>query len=203
MIATLVVQVTLITKALCGSDVAAQELPRLPSGLEPSQQNYQAQLALPDLPAAYVSTSPEDLGDGIAVGKLDLPGSEQAVTALVADDKDGKYKNLDSILLWKDGKLLFEMYNRGGRVDAPHYTMSITKTLTSITLARAIELGLLSMEDLDKPVISFMPEVDRSSIQSGVESITMRDALMMKSGLRFKDTKLVRTAGLKLSLIHI
>jgi len=85
--------------------------------------------------------------------------------------------------------LLFEMYNRRGRVDGPHYTMSITKTLTSITLARAIQCGLLSMKDLDKPVISFMPEIDKSKIKPGVDTITLRDALYMKSGLRFSDPK--------------
>ena len=168
----------------------AQELPRLPKQLDPTQQSYQEQTKLPDLAEPYVSTAPQDLGDGLQVGSLDLPGTEEAVEALVVDDKAGKYSNLDSLLLWKDGKLLFEMYNRRGRVDAPHYTMSITKTLTSITLARAIQVGMLSMEDLDKPVISFMPEIDKSKIQPGVETITLRDALYMKSGLRSNEPNL-------------
>lgn len=101
-------------------------------------------------------TSPEDLGDGLEVGKLDLPGTDEAVKALVENDKAGKFQNLDSLLLWKDGKLIFEIYSRRGRVDAPHYAMSITKTLTSVTLARAIQLGHLSIDDLDKPVIDFI-----------------------------------------------
>lgn len=167
------------------ASLRADELPRLPKDLDPTQQSYAAQKKLPDLPNAYVSISPEDLGDGLQVGTLNLPGTKEAVQALIADDKDRKYDNLDSILLWKDGKLIFEMYNRGGRVDAPHYAMSITKTLTSVTLARAMQLGLLDMEDLDKPVISFMPEIDESKVQSGVETITLRDTLLMKSGLRF------------------
>lgn len=139
------------------------------------------------LKEAYASTSPEDLGDGIQVGTLDTPGAEAAVKAFIADDKAGKYQNLDSFLIWKEGKLVFEMYNRNGRVDSPHYTMSVTKTMTSVVLARAIQLGLLSIDDLDKPVIDFMPEIDRERIQKGVETITLRDALFMKSGLRFKE----------------
>jgi len=139
------------------------------------------------LKEAYASTSPEDLGDGIQVGTLDTPGVEAAVKAFIADDKAEKYQNLDSFLIWKDGKLVFEMYNRNGRVDSPHYTMSVTKTMTSVVLARAIQLGLLGMDDLDKPVIDFMPEIDRGKIQKGVETITLRDALFMKSGLRFKE----------------
>jgi CubicO group peptidase (beta-lactamase class C family) len=175
----------------------AGELPRLPKDLDPKKQTNAEQKKLPDLPEAYVSTAPEDLNDGLKVGKLSLPGTKKAVAALVADDKAGKYDNLDSMLIWHDGKLVFEMYNRRGRVDAPHYTMSITKTLTSITLARAIQCGLLDMDDLDKPVIDFMNEIDRSKIKPGVETITLHDALFMKSGLRITDKKFTRGLGNK------
>jgi CubicO group peptidase (beta-lactamase class C family) len=180
----------------CGAVIlSANELPRLPKALDPKKQSYSEQKKLPDLPEAYFSTSPQDLGDGLKVGKLDLPGTKKAVMALISEDRAGKYSNLDSILLWKDGKLLFEMYSRRGRVDAPHYAMSITKTLTSVTLARAIQVGLLKMEDLDKPVISFIPEIDKSKIQPGVDTITLRDALYMKSGLRFPDKNFTRNLG--------
>ncbi|MDE2714460.1 MAG: serine hydrolase [Verrucomicrobiota bacterium] len=182
----------------CGPiSLTAGELPRLPKALDPKKQSYSEQKKLPDLTKTYFSTSPQDLDDGLDVGILDLPGTREAIKALVADDKAGKYSNLDSILLWRDGKLIFEMYNRRGRVDAPHFTMSITKTLTSVTLGRAIQVGLLKIEDLDKPVISFMPEIDRSKIQAGVETITMRDALYMKSGLRFPEKNFPQTLGRK------
>ena len=179
------------------TSLKANELPRLAKGLKPEQQSYQEQKKLPDLKEAYFTTSPKDLGDGLQVGRLDLPGTEKAVRALVGDDKAGKYSNLDSILLWKDGKLLFEMYNRRGRVDGPHYAMSITKTLTSITLARAIQVGLLNIEDLDKPVIGFMPGIDQSKIQPGVKTITLREALYMKSGLRFANKNSTLSLGQK------
>ena len=89
------------------------------------------------------------------------------------------------------------MYNRRGRVDGPHYAMSITKTLTSITLARAIQVGLLNIEDLDKPVIGFMPGIDQSKIQPGVKTITLREALYMKSGLRFANKNSTLSLGQK------
>ncbi|MEE2715078.1 MAG: serine hydrolase [Verrucomicrobiota bacterium] len=182
--------------------LTANELPRLEKGLKAEQQYYQEQKKLPYLKEAYFSTSPEDLRDGLKVGRLDLPGTGKAVRALIRDDKAGKYSNLDSILLWKDGKLLFEMYNRRGRVDGPHYAMSITKTLTSVTLARAIQMGLLSMEDLDKPVISFMPGIDPSKIQPGVKTITLREALYMKSGLRYPDKNFAFNLGQKYKRQH-
>lgn len=174
-----------------------EELPLLPSGFAPQTLNYQKQRELPDLKHAYLSTSPKDLGDGLKVGVLDLPGTQAAVKTLRAADQSGRFANLDSILLWKDGRLIFEMYNRRGRVDAPHYTMSVTKTLTSLTLARAMQLGFLGMKDLDKPVVNFMPAIDRSKIKPGVSTITLRDALMMKSGLRFKEKSIERKLGQK------
>ena len=179
---------------LC-AHLAGNELPRLPKGLDPKKQTFLEQKKLPDLPAPYVSASPEDLGDGLDVGSLNESGTREAIQELVQGDKAGKYANLDSLLLWKDGKLIFEMYNRRGRVDGPHYAMSVTKTMTSVALARAIQLGLLSMKDLDKPVVDFLPAIDRSMIKPGVETITLRDALHMKSGLRFPSKTFAYSLG--------
>jgi len=46
-------------------------------------------------------------------------------------------------------------------------------------------------------VVSFMPEIDHAKIQPGVDTITLRDALMMKSGLRWEgeDYKLESSLG--------
>ncbi len=173
------------------------ELPRLPKEVDPRSQNFQEQKKLPNLKQPYVSISPEDLDDGLQVGTLDRPGTKEAVKALLAKDQEGRYANLDSLLLWKNGELIFEMYNRRGRVDGPHYAMSVTKTMTSVTLARAIQLGLLGMKDLDKPVIDFLPEIDRARIKPGVETITLRNALFMKSGLRFPSKTYAYSLGNK------
>jgi CubicO group peptidase (beta-lactamase class C family) len=177
--------------------LAANELPRLDKGVDPKKQTFQKQKKLPDLPQPYVSTSPEDIGDGLEVGSLDTPEAKEAIKALVKNDQAGKFANLDSLLLWKDGKLIFEMYNRRGRIDGPHYAMSVTKTMTSVTLARAIQLRLLNMKDLDKPVVEFLSAIDRSKIKPGVETITLRDALFMRSGLRFPSKTFAYSLGNK------
>ncbi len=161
--------------------------PSLPKNISAATLDFNRQAEIPDLEKAYISSSPQDLNDGLKVGRLDVPGTVKAIEALRMADTKGQFANLDSILLWKDGKLIFEMYARRGRVDAPHYAMSITKTLTSMALARAIQLGHLQLNDLDRPVLDFMPNINRQKIKPGVETITLSDALMMKSGLRFKD----------------
>ena len=63
---------------------------------------------------------------------------------------------IDSLLIWSRGKLLFESYYRRSRANYPHYQMSITKSYTALALGRAIQLGYLKMEDLDKPAIGFL-----------------------------------------------
>ncbi|MEO0445686.1 MAG: serine hydrolase [Verrucomicrobiota bacterium] len=172
-----------------------EEPPRLSHGHSPSTQTFQAQKSLSYLATPYLTCSPMDQNDGLPVGTLDRPGTKEALAKLLAADGEDEFGNLDSLLLWKDGKLIFEMYARRGRIDGPHYAMSITKTLTSVTLARAMKLGFLSLEDLDQPIIDFMPEIDRSHIQPGVETITLRDALFMKSGLRFPNQQMVFELG--------
>ena len=164
--------------------------PVLPETRSAAALDFQQQATIPNLPRTYITSSPADLKDGLPVGRLEIPGSAQAISALRQADAQGQFANLDSLLVWKDGKMVFEMYARRGRVDAPHYLMSITKTLTSMTLGRAIQLGHVKLEELDRPVIEFMPAINRKTIQPGVETITLRDALMMKSGLRFEDRSL-------------
>ncbi|MDD7983576.1 serine hydrolase [Lentisphaera marina] len=172
-------------------NLLAQSLPTLDQNLDQKNQSSKEQKKISYLSSAYASTRPADLKDGIKVGSWDKTGVDEAVQSFLADDKKGKYQNLDSLLIHKDGKLIFEMYNRRGRVDGPHYTMSITKTMTSVCLARAIQLDLLSINDLDHPIIDFMPGIDSTKIQKGVETITLRNALFMKSGLRFKSKNIM------------
>ena len=57
------------------------ELPRLAKDLKPRKQSYQEQKKLSYLKEPYFSISLEDLGDGLKVGRLDLPGTEKAVKA--------------------------------------------------------------------------------------------------------------------------
>ena len=95
--------VLLLGALLWIDSLAVNELPRLGKGVDPTKQTFQEQKKLPDLPQPYVSAAPEDIGDGLEVGILDAPGAKEAIQALVKNDQAGKFANLDSLLLWKDG----------------------------------------------------------------------------------------------------
>jgi CubicO group peptidase (beta-lactamase class C family) len=140
---------------------------------------------LPDLKQPFLDVAPEDMADGIEVGELGSDsGNQEMVLAFAREIAAGQHGEVDSLLIHHDGRLIFESYYRRGRANYPHYQMSITKSYTALALGRAIQLGYLKMSDLDRPVLDFLTEIDRSKLAAGCDTITLNDALNMHSGIR-------------------
>ena len=152
--------------------------------------SYRLEAKLPDLENAYISTTPSDMQDGIPVGKLDSPNiDKEAILTYANYITAGKFDITDSLLIMHKGHLVFESYYRRGRENYPHYQMSITKSYTAMAIGRAIQLGHLSIDDLNKPVVSFLNEIDQSQLVEGADKITLAEAMNMKSGIRIDKTK--------------
>ena len=83
--------------------------PLLPKTMPASTLDFQQQATVPDLQRAYITSSPVDLKDGLPVGRLEVPGRAQAIEALRQADAKGQFANLDSLLIWKDGKLVLSL----------------------------------------------------------------------------------------------
>ena len=161
-----------------------------------TQQNKQAPEAtateikrafgdIPYLKEAFIDISPTNRKDNISVGKLGIDGgNKEMILQLAQDIAKNNYGNFDSFLIAHKGKLLLESYYRRGRIDLPHPQASATKTYTSFALGRAIQLGYLTMDDLHKPLISFLKELDATKLVEGAEKITLHQALTMRSGIR-------------------
>ena len=67
---------------------------------------------------------------------------------------------IDSFLLARKGKLVFESYFADSTIDKPHFTMSVTKSIVSLGIGKAIELGVIgSDQDL---LVDYFPSLDRS-----------------------------------------
>jgi len=143
---------------------------------------------IPQLKDAFIDATPADRKDDILVGELGIDGgnTEMIINLAkeIADSKHGKY---DSLLIAHQGKLLFESYYSRGRVNLPHFQASATKAYTSYALGRAIQLGYLTMEDLDKPLVNFLKDLDPSKFVAGVENITLHQVMTMRSGIRISD----------------
>ncbi|MBF0196190.1 MAG: serine hydrolase [Planctomycetes bacterium] len=156
--------------------------------------SYALEHKLPYLEEPYISTSPKNMKDGITVGKLGVDGGNKDKILAFADfiaqpAKDPKSLNTDSLLISYKRKLIFESYYRRGRANYPHYQMSIAKAYTAMAIGRAIQLGHMSNEDLNKPILHFLKDIDASKIASGAENITLEQAMCMGSGLRLDDAK--------------
>ena len=139
---------------------------------------------LPHLKEAYVSTSPQKRKDRIKVGKLKLKKSDQKAIQKVSEEIfKGTYGNYDALLISHKNKLVFESYYKKGRVNLLHGQASAVKGYTSLLLGRAIQLGYLTMEDLEKPLVHFLKDLNPDKFAKGANKITLHKALTMHGGL--------------------
>ena len=173
--------------------------PEVP-GLNTKDNLYALEFKLPDLEKPYINAAPDDKKDGLIVGAIGVDGGNRAMVESYATElanvcKDEKAGNVDSLLISYKGKLIFESYFRRGRANFPHYQMSITKSYTALAVGRAIQLGLLKMEDLDKPVISFFKKLDTTKLAPGSESITLTQSMQMTSGIKLDESKATELIG--------
>ena len=184
-----VLSVILLSPAF--AELSTGPAPEFPN-LKPSDVSYGQEFKLPDLEKAYMTITPQNLNDGIATGQLGVDGGAVDPIVKIAEDyaaepTDDKSNNVDSLLICYKGKLIFESYFRRGRVNYPHYQMSITKSYTALAIGRAIQLGYLNMEDLDKPAIHFLKDLDTTKFPQGTDTITLTDAMKMNSGIVVAD----------------
>ncbi|WP_444996432.1 serine hydrolase domain-containing protein [Aliikangiella sp. IMCC44359] len=140
---------------------------------------------MPYLKNAFIDTTPDRRKDGISVGQLGTNGgNKDKIIKLAQAITEKKYGLVDSLLIAQKGKLLFESYYLRGRANLPHMQASATKSYVSLAVGRAIQLGYLTMADLDRPLVSFFKDLDATKFVKGTEAITLHMALTMQSGVR-------------------
>lgn len=143
---------------------------------------------VPHLEEAIINTAPADRKDGLIVGELGVDGgNKHMIVKLAQEIAEKQHGDYDSLLIAHKGKLLFESYYLGGRVNLTHPQVSATKTYTGLALGRAIQLGYLTMDDLDKPLVGFLKDLDTEKFSEGAEKITLHQALTMRSGIRLTE----------------
>lgn len=150
---------------------------------------------------SYTYRIPEQTSDGWRTASLDDVGiDEKTLGELTGRIHRGEYENVHSILIVKDGKLVFEEYFDGYTyawegdqfwgdftefdIDTPHTIMSVTKAFTSALIGIAIDRGYI--QDVDEKVFSFFPEY--SYLNDGEKDrITLEHLLTMTSGLEWNE----------------
>lgn len=99
--------------------------------------------------------------------------------------QSAKKGSVDSFLLYKDGKLIIEEYFADAAWDKPHFQMSITKSVVAYALGVAI--AQKSVHDESDYIVDYLPELKTCDLPDLAHSITIADALSMRSGIRLDD----------------
>lgn len=118
-----------------------------------------------------------------------LPAEQQLgpVTAKLGDatyDLDD-FLALDSVtglIVLKDGKVAYEIYQRGNGPDTRWMSMSIAKSVTSTLIGAAIKDG--SISGLDAKVTDYVPTLKGSAY----DGVTVGQILEMSSGVQWDET---------------
>lgn len=111
-----------------------------------------------------------------------------SLTAVVSENS---YSDVHSILITKDGKLMYEKYFNGWHKDSVHDSRSSFKSVTSLLAGIAIDKGFI--KDVNQKVYSFFPEyTDFSGNNAWKKDMTIEHLLQMKAGFdceEFNDGK--------------
>jgi CubicO group peptidase (beta-lactamase class C family) len=86
------------------------------------------------------------------------------------------------IVIWDD-KIVFEGYFNGSRRDSIHTSFSTAKSFNSALIGAAIAEG--KIDSVEDTIIKYVPEI----AGRGLDSMTIRDLLLMGSGIRYDDNQ--------------
>ncbi|UCG01646.1 MAG: serine hydrolase [Candidatus Heimdallarchaeota archaeon] len=128
----------------------------------------------------------------IAPFVLDWPEStpaEQGLDAAALNQIPEEVDYLDSFLIIRHGKLVFEEYYTGSTYqftpESRHMLFSVTKSFTSALIGIAIEKGFI--QDVDQKVLEFFPDMTFVNVDSQKEAMTLEHLLTMTTGLEWND----------------
>jgi CubicO group peptidase (beta-lactamase class C family) len=149
----------------------------------------------------YVYRSPEKINDGLDVGTLEEVNIDaRLIENAVFRIEEGKYKEVHSMLIFKDDKLVLEEYFKGHQYkwDGPkhhgkmvtwnrdmlHMIASDTKSITSTCIGIAIDKGFI--ESVHQSIFDYLPEHQHLKTD-GKEGITIEHLATMTSGLEWDE----------------
>jgi CubicO group peptidase (beta-lactamase class C family) len=149
----------------------------------------------------YEYQIPEETDDGLRTKNaseigMNVSPLEEAVNSI----SSGRYGEVHSLLIIKDGKLVLEEYFAGHKYkwDGPnfhgtlvtwdrprkHTVMSVGKSMTSASVGIAVDQGYI--ESVNQSIFKYLPDHQHLK-RDGKGEITIEDLLTMTSGLEWKE----------------
>lgn len=99
---------------------------------------------------------------------------------------DDTFSGLRSLLVVQDGSLIYEYYH-SATGDSLHGIRSVTKSITATVIGVALQQG--DLDNIDISLGDIIPDYfEAETANSDLTDITMRDLLMMRSGIEWDDT---------------
>lgn len=144
----------------------------------------------------YKYALPAKIDDGWEVASLSEIGmDEKSIIGFMNDLENDIEHNIHSVLIVKDGKLVFEEYFPGYAfyhgpltdfgLETVHNIASVTKSLTSALIGLAVDHGQIS--NVDQRITTFFPEYHEQDIGEKDE-ISLEHLLTMTSGLEWDES---------------
>jgi CubicO group peptidase (beta-lactamase class C family) len=150
---------------------------------------------------SYNYEPPEYVNDGLETGSLTEAGIDPAlITKAINRILEGKYGEIHSMLVFRNGKLVLEEYFEGHQYDYTqpmycgeyikwdrtmlHQIMSCTKSVTSACIDIAIQKGFI--QSVNESIFDYLPR--HQQFNTGEKSaITIEHLLTMTSGLEWDE----------------
>ncbi len=121
---------------------------------------------------------------------LPLPPAPHRLTQLKFNSRGKHWDLFDylavnrvaAVLALKEGRVALELYQYGNTEKTRWMSMSVAKSITSTLIGAAIKQGYIG--GIDDPVTKYLPTLAGSAY----EGVSIRDLLMMSSGVRWNET---------------
>jgi len=130
----------------------------------------------------YTYEKPKDLKDGLRIGTVEQSGLDTALLAeMMRKIVDRTYRDVHSVLIIKDVKLVFEEYFYEYTQDTLQELRSATKSFVSALTGIAIDKG--TIKSIHERVLSYFPEYTFENDSAAKNRITIENLLTNQSGL--------------------
>lgn len=102
-----------------------------------------------------------------------------AADALIAHTDSVEGVMLQSVMIAKHGKVIYEKWMNGGAADTPHVMHSVSKSFCATAVGMLVDDGKLNVTD---KVIDFFPDQLPAEVSNNLKAMTVRDLLTMNCG---------------------